>query len=189
MLKEAKTQVDRLVATSVQQRDQEQADRIKRLEQSLASADRSHATLLRRLKRNEKVKRMYQKVKAAREQGKHQGLTRLEIPLHPEDDPKTCTEWRIIDVPSEIVEHLQKRNRQHFGQAHGTPFTIDPLASDFGFCGDSLTADAVLDGTYQVHPEQHKSLSTFDPTLEDDPRGLIVSNIPHSIAPRVSRKD
>jgi exonuclease III len=158
MLKEAKTQVDKLVATSFQQRDQEQADRIQRLEQSLLSADRSHAALLRRLRKNEKVKRMYQKVKAARERGKHQGLTRLEIPVHPEDDPKTCTEWRMIDVPSEIVEHLQKRNRQHFGQAHGTPFTIDPLASDFGFCGDSLTADAVLDGTYQVHPEQHASV-------------------------------
>jgi hypothetical protein len=155
MLNEVQTQVNQLVEQSYQQRDQEQATRIVELEQSANFADKRHAALFRRLRKNEKVKRMYAKVKAARERGHRQGLTRLEIPLHPEDDSKTCTDWKVTNVPSEIVEqHLQKRNFQHFGQAQGTPFTINPLASDLGFCGDLPSADAILEGTYEADPQQ-----------------------------------
>ncbi len=78
--------------------------------------------------------------------------------MHPEADPKSCTDWRVIDVPSEIVEHLQTRNQQHFGQAHGTPFTVNTLASDFGFNGDTLASDAVLGGTYLVDPQQNEAV-------------------------------
>ena len=51
------------------------------------------------------------------------GITRIEIPTDPNDDPKKCTEWQTIDVPTDILYHLQTRNRQHFGQARNTPFT------------------------------------------------------------------
>ena len=44
--------------------------------------------------------------------------------------------------------HLQSRNRQHFGQADGTPFTISPLVDDFGYCADTLEADGLLEGHY-----------------------------------------
>lgn len=108
--------------------------------------------MLRRLRRNEKVKRVMEKIRATRERGQRQGVTRLEIPRPPSADPKTCTEWQTIDVPSEIVENLQRRNKQHFGQAHGTPFTLDPLADDLTFCGDSPMAESILDGTYCTNP-------------------------------------
>ncbi len=61
MMNDAQSQVNQLVATSFQQRDQKQVKRIQDLEQSLSSADKSHAALLRRLRKNEKVKRMYRK--------------------------------------------------------------------------------------------------------------------------------
>lgn len=102
---------------------------------------------------------MYQKVTSARERGQRQGLIRIEIPVHPDADPKSCTESRVIDVTSEIVVHLQRQNQQHFGQAQGTPFTINALASDFGFCGDTSASKAVLlHGNYQVDSQQNKSV-------------------------------
>ena len=61
MMNDAQSQVNQLVATSFQQRDQKQVKRIQDLEQSLSSADKSHAALPRRLRKNEKVKRMYRK--------------------------------------------------------------------------------------------------------------------------------
>jgi hypothetical protein len=61
---------------------------------------------------------------------------RLEIPLRPDTDPKQCNDWQIIDVPSEIVNQLKKRNQLHFGQAHGTPFTVPPLLDQLGFTGN-----------------------------------------------------
>ena len=71
--------------------------------------------------------------------------------MHPAEDPKTCQDWQTIDVPDEIVKHLQARNRKHFGQAHGTPFTCEPLNNDLGFCGDGPGADAILNGQYRGH--------------------------------------
>ena len=87
-------------------------------------------------------------IRGARTKGQRKGVTSIEIPVHPESDPKTCTEWRVIDVPSEVVGHLQRRNRIHFGQAHGTPFTIPPLSTDLGFCGDLRGTDDILNGRY-----------------------------------------
>ena len=75
------------------------------------------------------------------------GVTRLEIPDNPDDDPKTCVAWRMIDVPTEIVEQLQRRNRKHFGQAHGTPFTVPPLSTGLGYTGDGQLSELILNGT------------------------------------------
>ena len=73
---------------------------------------------------------------------------RIEVPAQDNQDPKQCQEWRSIDIPTEVLAHLQTRNRKHFGQAHGTLFTIPPLSDDFGYCGDTLEADALLEGRY-----------------------------------------
>ncbi len=64
------------------------------------------------------------------------GVTSIEIPKHPEEDPKSCTEWVQVDVPTEVLKHLQRRNQAHFGQAKGTPYTISPLVDQLGYKGD-----------------------------------------------------
>ena len=43
---------------------------------------------------------------------------------------------------------LQERNRTHFGQAQGTPFTVSPLAEQVGFTGTGIYSDKLLLGTY-----------------------------------------
>ena len=63
-------------------------------------------------------------------------------------DPKKCTEWKFVDIPSEIVRQLQHRKSKHFGQAHDTPFTIPPLSDHLGFSGDGDGAVQILNGTY-----------------------------------------
>jgi hypothetical protein len=104
------------------------------------------------LQRAEEIKAMMAKILTARKRGQQKGVTLIEIPVHPKSDPKTCTEWKVLDVPSEMVEHLQRRNRAHFGQAHGTPFTIPPLSTDLGFCGDSQGTEDILCGRYDDPP-------------------------------------
>lgn len=140
------------MSTSFQRRDDERNERIRTLEESLSTKDKAHATLLRRLRRAEKIKALFEKLKTLRARGHRGGVTRIEIPVHPCEDPKTCTEWQTIDVPDEIVHHLQARNLKHFGQAHGTPFTCEPLITDIGFCGDGLGTEEILQGQYQSHP-------------------------------------
>jgi hypothetical protein len=83
-------------------------------------SDKEHSQKLRRLQKAEDLKQLFRKLKALRTD-QRQGVTRVEIPLHPGTDPKSCTEWRQIDVPTEVLFHLQQRNRNHFGQACGSP--------------------------------------------------------------------
>ncbi|KAI2493074.1 hypothetical protein MHU86_21458 [Fragilaria crotonensis] len=77
------------------------------------------------------------------------GVSRIEIPLHPDQDPKTCSEWQQIDVPTVVLEQLRSRNQKHFGQAAGTPFTVPPLSHQLGYRGDGEFADQILTGNYQ----------------------------------------
>lgn len=147
-LRAAETRVKEIVADSYQQRDQERRKKIEDLEASQHNADKTKAKILRRLKKAEDLKELFRKLKHVRGQKTRQGVTRIEIPLHPLDDPKTCTEWTQVEVPTEILRLLQERNRKHFGQAHGTPFTIPPLAEELGFKGDGKIGDDILHGTY-----------------------------------------
>jgi hypothetical protein len=151
-LREARIAVREIVAVSFQRRDQERQQRIQELGTSRNKSDARHAKLLRRLQRAEEIKLLFEKIRSVRDKGQRQGVTRIEIPVHPESDPKTCSEWQTIDVPTEIVEQLQRRNRAHFGQAHNTPFTIPPLSDDLGFCGDRHGAIDILNGRYDHSP-------------------------------------
>jgi hypothetical protein len=45
---------------------------------------------------------------------------------------------------------LQQRNRLHFGQAKGSPFTVPPLVNQLGFCGDGSSSEDILNGEYDV---------------------------------------
>ena len=149
-LRQAKQLVKEIVTESTERRDAELQQRIQSLETSAHLHDRDTASALRKLKKAESLKLLFRKLRYARAPNKRQGVTSIEIPLHPMTNPKHCTEWRQIDVPSEVLEHIQQRNREHFGQAHGTPFTIPPLSEHLGFTGYSKYGQQMLNGTYDV---------------------------------------
>ena len=54
----------------------------------------------------------------------------------------------MITEPSEIEFYLLLRNRRHFGQAQGSPFTIPPLHDDINWSASSPAADQLLAGQY-----------------------------------------
>jgi hypothetical protein len=156
-LRQARKEVKELIRISYQKREEELKQTIERLSSSLLKADKERATTIRQILRAEALKKLFKKFHDARVLEQRQGVTRIEIPLHPQDDPKNCTEWQVIDVPSEVVTHLQQRNRQHFGQAHGTPFTVNPLAENLGFTSERDCGDAILQGTYRIPEELSES--------------------------------
>eukprot|EP00957_Ditylum_brightwellii_P108877 8305754-Ditylum_brightwellii.AAC.1 len=63
-------------------------------------------------------------------------------------DPKKSETWRTIDLPEEILHYLTVHNRHHFGQAHGTPFTIPQLSQYFDWAANSPVSEAVPNGTF-----------------------------------------
>ena len=155
MLRQARAEIKSIVSNSFKRRDQERLEKIRDLEESNRRSDKRHAVVLRRIRRAEAIKQLFDKIKFARSSSTtRRGVTMIEIPVHDGADPKTCTEWQTIDVPTSIVQHLQLRNQKHFSQASGTPFTTDPLTSDLGFLGNTIYADDILDGIYDTHPLQ-----------------------------------
>ena len=61
---------------------------------------------------------------------------------------KDVTEWREIQDPAEIEKMIMIRNRQHFGQAEGTPFTAPRLKERFNWAASTREAELVLEGNY-----------------------------------------
>lgn len=139
-----------LVKTSFERRDSERNQRIKELETSITGGEKVQAKILRRIRKAEALKKVFGKIRNLRNPHLRQGLTRIEIPIHQGEDPRSCVEWKQIDVPTEVLFHLQQRNREHFGQAQGTPFTINPLAEELGFQGNGVAAVDILKGTYSA---------------------------------------
>ena len=147
----ARQTVTTIVKDTFAQRDTEFRTKIKELESSGIPKDRNHAHVLRQMIHRERQHQMFRKLKLMRNPiGATAGVTRIEIPVPEDQDPKLCNEWKTIDIPSEVLRHLQTRNRRHFGQANGTPFTIAPLSEDLGFCADTPEAEFLLDGQYPV---------------------------------------
>jgi hypothetical protein len=53
---------------------------------------------------------------------------------------------KTICDPAEMFQRILERQPRHFGQATGTPFTIDPIKTILGFAGTSKASDAILRG-------------------------------------------
>jgi hypothetical protein len=75
-------------------------------------------------------------------------LNRLEVPLDPKQDPKSCKEWVTVDAPEEITAYLLERNRKHFSQALGTPFTVPPLNVQVNYGASTASCELMLEGAY-----------------------------------------
>ena len=148
-----KTVIVHNIATCIEPREAELKKKIQALDGSNKKSDAARAAILRRMQRAEAIKRLFEKLRSVQLKGARRGVVTLEIPLHPDSDPKTCTEWRTIDIPGEeIVANLQSRNRKHFGQAHGSPFTVSPLSDDLGFLGIGPNAQRIMTGQYDTTP-------------------------------------
>jgi hypothetical protein len=94
------------------------------------------------------MKKLFAKIRYLRTPERNTGISSIQVPAHPTDNPKDCKDWITIDAPKAVVEKLRDRNRSHFGQAQGTPFTVPPLSEDLNFHGATSSAEMILDGTY-----------------------------------------
>jgi hypothetical protein len=154
-LKRAKQQVQEIIRRSFATRESERDRQIADLEAEIdptkpSKEKKKKLTILRNLKKAEAIKKLFQKLQILRQTRQRGGITRLEVPTHTDNDPKTCNSWKVIDVPTEILYSLQTRNCTHFGQAKGTPFTVPPLSDDLGFTSMTTNGDLMLNGQYDA---------------------------------------
>jgi exonuclease III len=146
-LRQAQAEVSQIAQESIQHRDDENLARVADLE---LEGDKKKALILRNLRKAEEMRRMFAKIRYLRSPHQGSGVSSIQVPAQPTDNPKDCSDWITVDAPAEVVEKLRDRNRKHFGQAHGTPFTIPPLSEDLDFTGATSSADMILEGTYDA---------------------------------------
>ena len=125
----------------------------------LASGKPGDANRIKHQIKAEEIKDMFRKIRSVQGTSK-QGLTRLLVPSDPTEDPKTCTGWVSVDLPTDIETHLRTRNRKHFGQAEGTPPTMPPFSDHVDWAASTRTSELILEGNYSP-PEIDELMQTL----------------------------
>ena len=115
-LRRAQKHLRDVILTSQTLRDTHLEDRAQ-LAQQMGQTSKAQA--ISNIKRAEKLRQMYRKIRRLTAKGGSKRFTHLIIT---ENDTDV-----MIHEPHEIFQHLIQRNCSHFGQAEGTPFTRAPL--------------------------------------------------------------
>jgi hypothetical protein len=78
------------------------------------------------------------------------GLSYVLVPenFQPENypyEPKNVKNWSMIHEPDKVEKYLMLRNITHFGQAHGSPFTVPPL-DEIKWSADDTLSESLING-------------------------------------------
>ena len=160
-LREAVKHLRTIVQAHHTNRHEDRALQIAALNATGLPSDRSKAKILTQLQKAGSISAVHKKIKSQIKPSTQQSVTTVEVPTNPSDNPKTCTSWKVIDMPSEVSDALQMRNRTHFGQAHGTPFTIEPLTGSFGYTGCTLAGWQVLNDNFDLQRVEDPGAATI----------------------------
>jgi hypothetical protein len=157
-LQKAREDLQETTQSSFEARQQELEDIIHK---ASANGAKDIQKRISSLKKAEAACKTYKIIKSMRaSHGANQRIDRVEIPaswpspeqevrsLHTLEDPKTCTVWKEISEPSELEYYIMLRNRLHFGQAEGTPFTTQPLKESIDWTATSQDSELLLSGNY-----------------------------------------
>lgn len=169
--KSLNTELQTLLQTHRELRRQEQ---IILIDIATASGNKSREKIIRNIAKQEANRRTWQTLRYIRMQTGHtQKLDRIEIPSSwpapftnisqttKLEDPKTCTQWTTITEPSQVEFYLQLRNRSHFAQADGTPFTREPLSTNIPWAADTSYCERILAGEETVAFTDVPQLAAF----------------------------
>lgn len=168
-LRNAKAELQETRANSFQIRQAEMHQRLQELSGKSEKPTHKIVSAIRKVEANLKTYRILKDMQRTKETTS--ALDRLEVPRSWPDpdpnvticdleDPKTCSEWKTITEPSAVEQYLLLRNRQHFGQAEGTPFTIPPLSQELDWFASSPAAEELLQGEFEYQGD-HPQLDTL----------------------------
>ena len=105
------------------------------------------AQVLRRIQRAEATAAVFQQCAQARGLTKEGGLSYVEVPVDPQENPKHCTDWRRIHDPKEVEEAIRNRLKLHFSQSKDCNLTSPPFDVTMAFEASCHRAEQILTGS------------------------------------------
>lgn len=133
------------------------------IEQSKDYGRKDIAKIIANIKTHEARRKTWQMLRFVRKQDStSQKVDRIDVPaswppptdimppLPTLEDPKSCTEWKTLTDPDDIEYYLRLRNRGHFGQAQGTPFTEPPISDSLNWQANGDLSEQILAGQHTI---------------------------------------
>jgi hypothetical protein len=113
--------------------------------------DKEHEKRLRILLRAHKMQYQYKRIQQVLKPNVKGGLSYVLVPegARPEDfpyNPSMIQRWSMVHEPNQVQKYLMQRNKTHFAQAHGSPFTVYPL-NNLDWAATSEMATALITGS------------------------------------------
>ena len=102
------------------------------------------ANALKNIIRREQSKALFAQLRQVFSERHQGGLSSILIPIGETE------EWETIYDQNRIEDKLIERNHKHFGQAQGTPFTVEPLSTILDWSGNTETGEQLLEGTFDI---------------------------------------
>ena len=113
----------------------------------MAQRNVKRETAVKQLLHWEELRNLHTRHSAIMTRAKPNVIKTLIIPRPHSADPNALIE---IKDPDHIQQIILRRNATKLGAAHGSHFTVDPLASLVGEHGDTQSADELLTGDFDI---------------------------------------
>jgi ribonuclease HI len=115
------------------------------LDKAVAESDEAREKALRNIMRQQNKLQAFTRIRQLLKPNNQGGISHILIPA----EPGNGNDWETITQAEQVMSHIRQQNIKHFGMAHGTPFTLDPL-SRINWEADSDEAEALING--EIHP-------------------------------------
>ena len=128
------------------------------------------STTLKQIISREEWRRRYRRCQELISTNTDSGLREVHVPFEPTEklsnSVQSCTS---TTSPPKMIKHIMLQNNIQFLQAKDTPLADTPLGRKIGKNGDSVTAEQILEGTFDVE-HQLSEVTRFVQKCKKDPR-------------------
>jgi hypothetical protein len=102
-LRIAQIEVSKIARHSSQHHEEENISTVAALE---LEGNKEHAKILGNIQKAEEMKKLVAKIRYLCTLEKNTGISSIQVPTHPTNNPKDCKDWITIDAPTAVVEKL-----------------------------------------------------------------------------------
>jgi hypothetical protein len=96
-------EVSRIAQQSAQYQEDKITSKVAALE---LEGNTKRTKILRNIQKAEEMKKLFSKIRYLRTPERQTGVSSIQVPVIPTENPKECKDWITVDAPNEVVKKL-----------------------------------------------------------------------------------